>query len=473
MNSIATEHQDLESLKVQVLIVGGGPSGLAAAQTIADAGISLVLVDENPELGGQYYRQRSIYLRERVGEFRKQGTKLIDRLKQSEAVIINSSFLFAADDNEKAFYVFNEKTRKVLRINCEFVIVATGSQELVIPYLGWETAKCITPGMASRIFDIDYIDSNDSVVIGGSGPFLLAVAANLVKHGVNVKSVVEYQKPYKPKFISLLVIFFPTRLLEFVSFRWTLWRAKVQIHTRYQVVEAKSINSQIESKFVSLDDGSEIQFQSDYLAIAYGFSPTIELSALLDVEMNTNTHLRTAKVSLSGQTNKDWVYVVGESVNIQGWRSASARGKLAALSILEKFDKNSLIFRLGKLRGKFIAKYEEFFSLIRKSVFSENEPFDLVVHDNLLICRCESVTYQQVKKYLDQAWSSASGLKAETRVGMGTCQGKQCGYALGRICARLIGSTEEVFTTARIPLRPVPVSALIALPDRTKLAKHT
>jgi len=473
MNSSVTANHEIESIRVEVLIVGGGPAGLAAAQTIADAGISVVLVDENSELGGQYYRQRSSYLREQVGEFRKQGTKLIDKLKNTDAVIISSSFLFAVDDNERAFYVFKEKANKVLRIDCNYVIVATGSQEMVIPYLGWETPKCITPGMASRIFDIDYIDANNSVVIAGSGPFLLAVAANLVKHGVNVKSVIEYQKPYRPKFMSLLVILFPTRLLEFLDYRFTLWRAKVPIFSQYQVVEAKASSSGIDSKFISLNDGSEIKFESDYLAISYGFSPTVELSALLDVEIETNNHLRTTKVSSSGQTNRDWVYVVGESVDIQGWRSASTRGELAALAILEKLNIRKMSHRLSKFQRKLSAKYEDLFSVIRKSVFSENQPFNLVTHDDLLICRCENVTYQEVKKYLDQPWSSASGLKAETRVGMGTCQGKQCGYALGRVCAELLGNSSAVFTNTRIPLRPVPVSALIELPDRTKLAKHT
>lgn len=473
MNSNVKVNQDLELMRIQVLIVGGGPAGLAAAQTIADAGISVVIVDENSELGGQYYRQRSSYIVKQAGEFRKRGTKLIDRIKNSDAVIISSSFIFAVDDSEKAFYVFKEKTNKVLKIYCDYVIIATGSQELVIPYLGWETPKCITPGMASRIFDIDYIDSDKSIVIAGSGPFLLAVANNLVKLGVKVKSVIEYHNPYRPKFISLLIIFFPTRLLEFLNFRWALWRAKVPIFSRYQVVEANSSNSGINSKFISLKDGSEIEFESDYLAISYGFSPTVELSALLDIDIETNSHLRKTKVLSSGQTNKDWVYVAGESVDIQGWRSAFTRGELAALSILEELNIREMRHLLSKIRRKLSARYEKLFSVIRKSVFNEDQPFNLVTHDNMLICRCENITYREVEKYLDQPWSSASGLKAETRVGMGTCQGKQCGYALGRVCAKLLGNSGAVFTNTRIPLRPVPVSALIELPERTKLAKHT
>lgn len=472
MSNSVPATDDLELLKIQVLIIGGGPAGLAAAKTIANSGVSVALVDENPELGGQYYRQRSTHLRKQVGDFRPKGREIINHLKKSEIVIITSSFVFATDDNEKAFYIFREKSDKILKISCDYVIVATGSQEIVIPYLGWETPKCITPGMASRIFDIDYINRDKSVVIGGSGPFLLSVAANLVKHGVEVKSVLEYHNPYKLNFVSLFLLLFPTRLLEFLNYRWTLWRANVPIHSNFQILETQETNSGIKSTFVSQKTNSKLEFESDYVAISYGFLPTIELSSLLDLELAESNPIRSTKVSPFGRSSKAWVYVVGESVNIQGWRAASVRGQLAALDILHRLNIRNSSSYLLKVKSLVAAKYEWLFSAIRKLVFKENKPFELFSDDNLLVCRCESISYVEIKKYLDQSWSSASGLKAETRVGMGTCQGKQCGYALSRLCSNFGKGNREIFTNTRIPLRPVPVSALIALPDKTKLADH-
>lgn len=472
MSNSAPDTHELELLKMQVLVIGGGPAGLAAAKTIANSGLSVVLVDENAELGGQYYRQRSAHIRKQVGDFRRKGREIIDQLKESEIIIITSSFVFAADDNEKSFYVFREKSNRVLKVTCDFVIVATGSQEMVIPYLGWETPKCITPGMASRIFDIDYVDSNKSVVIGGSGPFLLSVAANLIKHGVDVKSVFEYHKPYTPSLASLLLVLFPTRLFEFLNYRWTLWRAHVPVHSNYQILKAEPTSSGIKSTFVSETNDSQYEFETDYLAVSYGFLPNIELSSILDLELLETKPTRSTKVSTFGKSSKEWVYVVGESVNVQGWRAASIRGRLSALHILQQLQNRKLSNYLCLIKNLFAAKYEQIFTQIRKTVFQENQPIELFTDDDLMICRCESVSYNEIKKYLDQPWSSASGLKAETRIGMGTCQGKQCGYALSRLCANSGKGDQEIFTNIRIPLRPVPVSTLISLPDKTKLAEH-
>ena len=114
---------------------------------------------------------------------------------------------------------------------------------------------------------------------------------------------------------------------------------------------------------------------------------------------------------------------------------------------------------------------ETLFTYLRKIVFQEDKPLRIIADDETLVCRCECVTYHEIGQYLDQAWSTASGLKAETRVGMGICQGKQCGYALSQICSSLGVKAGDTFINIRIPLRPVPISALMQLPDKSDLAR--
>jgi NADPH-dependent 2,4-dienoyl-CoA reductase/sulfur reductase-like enzyme len=452
-------------IETQVVVVGGGPAGLSAGLILDRGHISVLLIDENSELGGQYYRQRGALNNSSIDNFRPKGTHLVESVKKSRISVLTSTYIFAVGDHEKTLYAFDESTNEVVSILYDFVIVSTGSQELVLPYSGWETIKCMTPGMVSRLFDIDLIEPKQSVVLGGSGPFLLSVASHLLKRGVTVKAIVEYHHPYRIKFISLLTFFFPSRLIEYLSYRKILWENNVSIYSGYQIARAEPQSSGIKSVFQPLNQKSQLSFTSDFLAISYGFSPTIELAALLDIDLNQSNHSRSPEVRLSGKTSKDWVYVAGESAGIQGWRSAKIRGEVAALSIIDSLGTLSLknqILRFGKTIS---LMYESLFSKIRIHTFQEKEPFRFVPSDSTIVCRCENVTYAEVKKYLNEDWSSASEIKAETRVGMGTCQGKQCGYALNRLCTSPHLEPSNKFTSIRAPIRPLPISALLQLAE--------
>lgn len=459
-------------LETQVLVVGGGPAGISAALELDALGISVILIDENAELGGQYFRQRSEYIVRLAGDFRQTGRALVKAIKESEVIVLTSNYIFAIDDAGKHFYVFNETNSQVMKLSCDYLIIATGSQELVIPYRGWQIPKCVTPGMASRIFDIDYINPDQSIVIAGSGPFLLSVAAHIVERGVKVKAVIDCHNPSQLRFSTIFAALFPTRVLEFLRYRLILRRFKVPVYANFQISKAEEANSRIQSSFKSTKNTSELTFCTDYLAVAYGFQPTVELQALLDIELDTTGHTRTTKTSLSGMTNKDWVFVIGESVNIQGWRSAQIRGKLAAHKIGSRLSNVSLGKQVQNFKTVVQALYEAAFAKIRISAYQERLPIEFYEDDSLMVCRCESVTYGDIREYFDQPWSTASGLKAESRVGMGTCQGKQCGYALGQACAKFTQSNPDNFTNVRMPLRPVPISAIIQLPDKTSLAEH-
>ena len=452
-------------IKTQVVVVGGGPAGLSAGLILDKGNISVLLIDENSELGGQYYRQRGALNSSSIDNFRPKGTYLVEAVKKSKISVLTSTYIFAVGDHEKTLYAFDESTNEVVSILYDFVVVATGSQELVLPYLGWETIKCMTPGMASRLFDIDLIEPKQSVVLGGSGPFLLSVASHLLKRGVTVKAIVEYHQPYRIKFISLLTIFFPSRLIEYLSYRKILWDNNVKIHSGYQISCAEPQTSGIKSVFQPLNQKSQLSFTSYFLAISYGFSPTIELAALLDIDLNQSGNSRSPDVRLSGKTSKDWVYVVGESAGIQGWRSAKIRGEVAALSIIDSLGTLSLknlILRFGKILSLI---YESLFSKIRINTFREKEPFRFIPSDPTIVCRCENISYAEIKRYLNEDWSSASEIKAETRVGMGTCQGKQCGYALNRLCSSSHLEPNNKFTNIRAPIRPLPISALLQLAE--------
>jgi bacterioferritin-associated ferredoxin len=80
-----------------------------------------------------------------------------------------------------------------------------------------------------------------------------------------------------------------------------------------------------------------------------------------------------------------------------------------------------------------------------------------------IICRCEGVTRSAIENAAAAGANTINQLKHFTRCGMGPCQGRMCGEAAGALLADAcgIGVSEVGFATGRIPLRPVPMEAIL------------
>ena len=81
----------------------------------------------------------------------------------------------------------------------------------------------------------------------------------------------------------------------------------------------------------------------------------------------------------------------------------------------------------------------------------------------LIICRCEEITKQQVVDAIKEGNTSVSGIRKRTRAGMGFCQGKSCNRQIRQLIAEHTGTSEEQLESARVrpPVRPIPVKTVI------------
>ncbi len=81
---------------------------------------------------------------------------------------------------------------------------------------------------------------------------------------------------------------------------------------------------------------------------------------------------------------------------------------------------------------------------------SENEK------DDVLICRCEEITYGEIVKAIEDGFETIEDIKRTTRAGMGLCQGRSCSKTIARIISEKTGkSLEEILQTKyRFPVRP-------------------
>ncbi len=83
------------------------------------------------------------------------------------------------------------------------------------------------------------------------------------------------------------------------------------------------------------------------------------------------------------------------------------------------------------------------------------------VSDELIICRCEEITFGEVKQAIREGAHDLDAVKRMTRAGMGLCQNKTCFNLVARLISQETGRPMSELTpfTTRPPLRPVPVKA--------------
>src|SRR5688500_6044407 len=166
-----------------VIVIGAGPAGIAAATCAAEAGRSVLLVDEGARAGGQIWRHRErSALPERARE----------RLARLEAAGARTLFGASVIELTQERRILVEVDGAPLALMASHaVIVCTGARERFVPFPGWTLPGVIGVGGAQALLKSGMDVTNRRVVIGGTGPLLLPVAAALAHAGAQIQVVVE------------------------------------------------------------------------------------------------------------------------------------------------------------------------------------------------------------------------------------------------------------------------------------------
>ena len=116
------------TMRADVAVVGGGPAGIAAAVSAAGDGRTVVLLDASPKPGGQIWRHRDRASLPSVARM------WLDRLERSGATILCGAQVVDAGPGTRLGV---EHNGRALTVDAEAVILATGAQELFLPFPGW------------------------------------------------------------------------------------------------------------------------------------------------------------------------------------------------------------------------------------------------------------------------------------------------------------------------------------------------
>lgn len=435
-----------------VLVIGAGPAGLAAALAARRRGAEVTLLDSSDELGGQYWRHlpssRPSEDEARLHHGWSRFLSLRRQLSDDDGChILTSAQVWAIERVTGTPGVVqvilgepDGADRRQLELRPGAIVLATGAYDRTLPFPGWDLPGVFTAGAAQALAKGERVAVGNRVLVAGAGPFLLPVAASLTQTGATVVGVYEASTPrslvagWLPKPWQLLrAAGKGTELAGYVAGQL---RNRIPYRTGKAVLRANGIDRLASVTVASLDRhwrpiaGTEETVAVDALCVSHGFTPRLELPVAAGCEL---TESRFVEVDDAQQTTVPGVYAAGEITGIGGVDLALAEGEAAGHCAAGGASTDPALNKTRRAR----ATFRSFADRI-EAAHGIGRDWSTWLTDDTIICRCEEVRYGAIcaaAKATDH--SGMHSLKLTTRVGLGICQGRVCGRTAEDLVARL------------------------------------
>ena len=466
----------------EVAIIGGGPAGLAGAAAMKACGLDVWLIDEQPRLGGQIYRQPPAGFRVDswlTGRTYRRGKALLERVERladlRRLTAATVCGLFPAESMpEGGHRILYERDGKLGRLEAPHVLLAPGCYELPVPFPGWHLPGVMSAGGIQTLLKSQRVAAGGKVVLAGSHPLLLVAADQLLGAGIHVAAVVLSQSPMtvaralrSPA--SLLGAFGQLRHAAACLSR--LRRARLPLLLGHVVAEALGSDA-VEAVRIRRSDrrGEWRELTCDAVGICYGFLASSELAR--------QAGARSVWESGSGwvveadafmRSSVPGVSVAGELIGVAGAEAAALSGEIAGLGVAvdcRRLESATALRRVRALRRR-LERARRFARLLAQLSSPTPQLLQSVATPATLLCRCEDITVGELAAALQRepTIASASAAKLLTRVGMGTCQGRMCETAVRWLIADRRDSALNAIAgyVPRVPVKPVRLEAIAAL----------
>ncbi|MDB5355440.1 MAG: pyridine nucleotide-disulfide oxidoreductase [Phycisphaerales bacterium] len=407
-----------------VIVIGAGPAGLAAACCASESGRRVAVIDDNPAAGGQIWRAQEDH------PSTADASQWFDRVRKCDFALFPGTQIIGAISPGKLLAEAGGEARV---FTCDRLILAAGARELFLPFPGWTLPNVMGAGGLQAMVKSGLPIEGKRVVVAGSGPLLLAVAAYLRERGADVRLIAEQAPRKNLARFGLGLLRHPGKFRQAVSLRREL-RGIRYASGCWPIMAAGE--GRLAS--VTLSDGrTDWTEHCDYLACGFGLVPNTDLAALLGCTIVAGA----VHVDDSQETSVPRVYAAGEITGVGGLDLSLLEGQIAGYAAADRPGTTRALFRA---RGKARA-----FARRLGQTFALREELRALPRAGTIVCRCEDVTFERLAGH--SSWLAA---KLQTRCGMGPCQGRVCGPAV----EALFGWERQ---SIRPPIFPADVQSLI------------
>ncbi len=353
------EKGEYEEIETDIAIVGGGPAGLSAAIYAGRTGAKVILMDENPYLGGQLIKQTHRFFGSGRHMAGTRGIRIGEILQKELYELPNIDIR----TETKVFGIYDgvvaavEKDTKLLKIKPKKIIIATGAYERTLIFENNDLPGVYGAGGVQTLMNVYGIKPGERGLIVGSGNVGLILTYQLMQAGVEVAAIVEAMPRVGGYFVHAAKV----------------RRLGVPIYTKHTIKRAIGKKKVEGAEIARLDEnwcvveGSEKRIDCDFICVAVGLSPAHELLYHAGVEMRFIPELGGFVPTRNryGETTKPGIYVAGDVAGIEEATAAMMEGRIAGLDAAIKLgygDEETV-----RLRDEIVEDLDEF----RKGPFGE------------------------------------------------------------------------------------------------------
>jgi D-hydroxyproline dehydrogenase subunit alpha len=413
-----------------IVVIGAGPGGIAAAVVAAESGMRVCLIDDNRSPGGQIWRG----LHQEDAQKRPHGSAFlhwVKRLRRTNCEVLSG---WQAIDQLQTQCIRLERDDKVRDVLFQKLILATGARERFLPFPGWTLPGVFGVGGLQALVKSGLDPRGQRTVIAGTGPLLLAVAAGLSDAGARIGGIFEQAPLSQLLQFGFSLAAYPAKLIEGAQYRRKVMGSPYRSGCWIQRADG---DGRVER--VTATNGRKAwTVPCDWLACGFNLVPNLELPRLLGCRIADGY----VAVDSFQQSSVPGIACVGEVTGIGGMEKALLEGEVAAwVAAGRDAEARATVRRLTR-HANFARKLDRAFAL-RDELRRLAEP-------DTLVCRCEDVPYSDLARC--DSWREA---KLHMRCGMGACQGRVCATAAEALFGWQCGG-------GRPPVFPAAVSTLAA-----------